>query len=92
MEKTEKLIRKEFERLRERTPPRMLTDLHYDFTPEAIFDKSYVDYTTLVGFINTASQFKVRILSGQEKSIKCRIIQSLLITIDLLEDTIQRLK
>ncbi len=92
MEKTEKRIRKEFERLREITPPRMLTDLHYGFTPEDEDGKSFVDYSTLVGFIDTATRFEIKHAHAEERCLKHRIIMSLYETMDLLRTCIERLE
>ncbi len=92
MEKTERRIRKEFERLRERTPPRMLTDLHYKITPEDGDGKSFVDYTTLIGFIDTVTMFEIKHTHEGERCLKNRIVGSLYETIYLLQDCIEKLK
>ncbi len=91
MTEKEKRIQIAFEILRKKTPPNMLTDLHYGFFHQD--DKpDLVDYNTLVGFIDTASQFSIDILREGEKALKCKIILSLYDTIDSLEDCIEKLK
>ena len=92
MEKTERLIRQEFEKLREITPPRMLTDLHYGFTPENKDGKSFVDYSTLVGFIDTATRFEIKHTHEGERCLRLRITAALYETIYLLQDCLERLE
>ena len=92
MEKTERRIRKAFERLRERTPPRMLTDLHHGFTPEDGDGKSFVHYSTLVGFIDTASRFEIKHTHEGERALRLKITAALYETIDLLQDCLERLE
>lgn len=92
MRKSEQRIREAFEELSKRIPPQMLSDLVYGFTPEDENGKSFVDYDKLVGFIDTASKFEINHVHEGERALKVRIVNSLYATIDLLEDTIQRLK
>ena len=87
----ERRLRIYFEELRKRTPINMLTELHYGVICQK--DKpDLVDYNTLVGFIDTTSKFSVRIFGEGERALKCRIIDSLYRTINLLEDCIERLR
>jgi len=92
MEKTERRIRKAFERLRERTPPSMLTDLQYRITPEDEDGKSFVDYSTLVGYIDTATRFEIKHTKEGERCLKNRIVMSLYETMDLLHTCIEALE
>ena len=91
MRDEERRIRQEFERLSMKTPPRMLTELHYGVIHRK--DKpDVVDSNTLVGFIDTTTQFSININNEGERSLKCKIILSLHDTIALLEDCVERLK
>ena len=90
MREEERRIREAFAELSKKTPPRMLTDLHYGF----IYRKDkpdLVDFNTLVGYIDTATQFSISIQQGGERALKCKIIDSLQQTIYLLEDCIERM-
>ena len=91
MREEERRIRVAFEELRKKSPPRMLTDLHWGVIHQK--DKpNLVDFNILVGFIDTASQFSIDVLREDERALKCKIILSLYNTIDLLEDCIEKLK
>lgn len=96
MTENETLFRKEFDELKKKTPPRMLTELHYGITHRE--DKpDLVNYNLLVGYIDTATQFSVDIskvdaLKYGKQFLKCKIIHGLYDTINLLEDCIEKLR
>ena len=83
-------LRNTFEEIKKRVLPNTLTELHYGIIHREN-EPNLIDYNTLVGFIDTASQFSVRIFGEGERALKCRIIDSLYSTINLLEETIKRI-
>ena len=91
MREEERKLREVFGELSKRTSPRMLTDLHYGVI-HRVDKPDLVDFNTLVGFIDTATQFSVNILNEGERALKIRIINSLRATISLLEENIERLR
>ena len=91
MYKTERSIRRAFEKLQSKTPPRMLTDLQYGVIHRD--DKpDLVDFSTLVGYIDIAAQFQINHIHEGERALKVRIVDSLYSAIHLLEDCIESLE
>ena len=89
---SEKRMRRAFEELRMKVPPKMLTDLVYKIVPREDRAGVEIDHNVLVGFVDTTSRFEVNHVNQGERALKVRIINSLYETINLLQDCIESLE